>query len=170
MKSLIVFATILFSSFSYSGTWSINQHGLPVVAEDRDNQKVLGFQACKAEHMQLVLMDANLPSIYKGKMAAFKARIDDGPIYDLNIPYEVVGGNDTKEYLGLYIDLAESVYLDLIEGNYIRFAFKDERDNYSIYEKYSLIGFTSTSRIALLECQNNLDSTFLKKRILITFN
>lgn len=154
MNKISIFLAALTFSFSASAQWQQNIHGIPVVGEENDPDKVLALYACQADSQdpQLALGDRDLPLSSEGKVLSFKARVDRGPIYDIEAKIFDIG----SRLMGVYIGVQGDAIKELMNGNYIRFQFKSS-EGVSQVETYSLTGFTKLFTAATLECANNAE-------------
>lgn len=140
MKTKLLAAVLALGvSFSASAEWSINKHGIPVVSESKDFNKVMAlYGVCDREIPVIALGDLSLPADAKGVKLSFKARIDKRKVYQVSAVVNDIGGG----MMGVYLEQDKAAFESLLSGENIRFQFKADQQGKFVVEKYSLSGIT----------------------------
>lgn len=135
---------------AHADDWSVNSSGVPVVSENRDTTKVMAlYGVCDDLIPTIVLGDLNLTEDYIDQKISFKVRIDKGAIYDTTAQYFPL----SKEMIGVAVQMDDSVFKALLNGNTIRFQFPAANGS-KIVEAYTLKGITQAYSNALMQCDS----------------
>lgn len=147
-KQLLTGALALGISFGAVADWSLNKNGVPVVNERTMPEKVMAlFDVCTKKYPTIALGDLNIPDEAIGNTITFKVRIDEGDIYSPSAGFTQL----SDEMNGLLINMEGAVFRDLLNGETIRYQFKNRSGDLFV-ESYSLAGITDSYAAALALC------------------
>ena len=140
MKTKLLAAALALSvSFGSLAEWSVNTHGVPVVSEVKDFNKVMAlYGVCEQEIPVIALGDLKLPAEANGKELTFKVRIDKDKIHTVQSVVTDIGGG----MLGVYVQQDLATFKKLLSGSTIRIQFKADKEGQYIVETYTLEGIT----------------------------